>query len=521
MSNNLLAILFITFSSYSLSQSIFQNNINNIDVIKYHLVLDIDFNDRSINAENKITVVKSNSFISNITLDFNGNFSIDEVKSGMEKLSYLKNEKKIEIDISSLRTDTIDITISYRGKPMKLGFNGLIFAETKNQKIVQTINQPTFASTWFPCNDNPSDKALLEIEIINDSDFVSISNGKLIDVCSLNKRKKYHYKTFYPISTHLIGFYSSNYSEISDNYRNINDKDLKLNYFIFKEDVEKAKVDLENTKNILKTFENLFGEYPFIEEKYSVSEILLFRSAIENQTLVGISKDLFTGKKFHQDIFIHEAAHSWWGNAVGVSSWKDVWLSEAFATYSEALYNEFNFGKTALNSYLNKFLLEDISGRLYNPENLFSKSIYFKGAWVLNMIRNILSDSVFFRMLKDFYHQFRYKTISTTDFKNFLENYSGKNFSKFFDDWIFFDNGIISCEYSFDNDSKYLTLIQKNHTFEFYLEMKIVYEDNSSETICSFIDKKENRIFFNSEKKIKTIVFDPFMKLLAKFEQSN
>lgn len=503
------------------NQSILSAQKEQFDIIKYHLKIDINFNERNITASNKITAVKYTSSFNIFELDFYNNLSIDEIKSGNLNLDYRRNGNKLFIDISSLNSDTMEVIISYQGKPKNRGFDGFVFAETKKQKIVQTINQPNLAPSWFPCNDDPSDKAELEIEIINDDEFITVSNGKLIDVQSLNKKKKYHYKTHYPIATNLIGFYSSNYQEINEEYISVNGKKMNLYYYVFPDDIEKAKVDLQNTKEILKTFEKLFGEYPFIEEKFSISEILLMRGAIENQTLIGISKDLFSGKNFHKDVFIHEVAHSWWGNAVGISGWKDVWLSEAFAKYSEALFYEYNFGKPALHSRLNKFLSENFSGRVYNPENLFSKSVYYKGALVLNMIRNILTDSLFFNFIKNYYHEFKYKSVSTEEFKNYLEKYSGKDFTKFFDDWIYNDRGIINCEYSIDEELGELKLNQKNYVFNFNLDIKVVYEDDSFDITSTYIDNKENLIKLNPKKNIKEIILDPDMRLLAKFEQAN
>jgi aminopeptidase N len=170
---------------------------------------------------------------------------------------------------------------------------------------------------------------------------------------------------------------------------------------------------------------------------------------------------------------------------------------------------------------MSKFIPEQLSGRLYNPENLFGDIIYYKGAWVLHMIRNTLSDIIFFDFLKNFYNHFRYKTISTEEFKEYLKTYSGIDFTIFFNQWVYQDNGIIDCSYNYSKSEKTITVKQNDFVFEFQLEIKIVYDNSSSEILNTFIDREEVIIKLSSKENINEIILDPEMKLLARFNQSN
>lgn len=517
--------IFITLFSYEFLIAQYSHTVSSLqsstDILKYHLKVDIDFTQRKINCENEITAIKSSYNKDTLELDFFNNFEIEKIFADNFELSYKRKDKKIFIDISKLDEDTIRVKIKYYGKPRSFGFEGFVFAEMNNQRIVQTVNQPNFAPSWLPCDDDPADKALLEIEITNEVEFISVSNGILINKLVDNGKATYHYKTIYPVATNIMGFYSSAYSVIKEDYTTINGNKLNIEFFVFPKDSVKAVNDFSDIRNYINTFEKIFGEYPFVEEKYSVSEILYGRGAIENQTIVGVGKDLFSGKKLHKDVFIHELAHSWWGNAVGIVSWKDIWLSEGFATYSEALYFEYNFGKPALNAYLGQYHIKEFSGRLYNPDNLFGKTVYQKGAWVIHMIRNIISDSVFFNFLKEYFSKYKYGVVSTIEFKDFLEDYSKKDFSKFFDDWIYNDNGNIDCSYNIIEDGSKIKITQNGHVFNFPLEIKLIYENSSSEILLIEIVSKETVIDFSHKRKVKEILLDPEKKLLARFEKVN
>src|SRR5690606_18446582 len=194
---------------------------------------------------------------------------------------------------------------------------GFVFGEVNNRSLVYTLNQPEYASTWFPCNDIPSDKAMLEMRIRNSRENISVSNGKLIDVDDDETHKTYHWKTFYPISTYLIALYSAPY-KYYDESTVVNGGTLNIEYYVMPEHLENARKDFSVHKDMINYFSDTFGEYPFINEKYGVAEFLWNFGAMEHQTITGIGYTFVSGKNFFRDIYAHELVHSWWGNAVEI-----------------------------------------------------------------------------------------------------------------------------------------------------------------------------------------------------------
>ena len=279
--------------------------------------------------------------------------------------------------------DTFTIEIKYKGTPQRSGFDGFVFGNVNGKSLVYNISEPIYASTWFPCDDDPADKALLDVEITNDSQFVSVSNGLLVSETNNGNKKTYHYKTVYPISTYLIAVYSAPYKTFYDVYIGLDGKDsMKVEYYVMPEHFEDAKIDFADHVDMMKTLSKIFGEYPFIKEKYGVAEFLWNFGAMENQTITGIGYAFVSGNDFFKDTYVHELAHHWWGNSVGPKTWNDIWLNEGFATYSEALYAEAKHGKDALKSKMQVKFSDNFRGTLYAPKDLFGETVYDKGAWV-------------------------------------------------------------------------------------------------------------------------------------------
>lgn len=498
------------------------------DVLIYDIDISIDPNKKIIEG-NVVIKLKNNSSKSRIIpLNFYNNMIINYIKVNGEEVKYKRDSKLVYV-INNNKFDSAYIEISYKGTPKNLGFGSFNFTEKENYPFIYTMNEPIFASTWLPCIDRPDDKALMQIKITNDSSLTSLSNGKLVSVEKTGNKKTFTWKTIYPISTYLIAIYSGKYFEKKDFVKSVNNDTIKIYYYLFPSDYEKGINDFSDHPDYIKTFENLFGEYPFTKEKYSVAEFLWQSGAMEHQTLTGIGSNFITGKKFFSDMLIHELAHHWWGNAISPKTWKDIWLNEGFATYSEALYWEKIAGYDALKTTLQSKFDEFISGTLYNPKGeLFTRLIYDKGAWVLHMLRFEIGDENFFNALRKYYQIYKYSNASTEDFKNICEKISGKKLDYFFKQWIYEGEGIINLAYdwNYDAESKKVVInfeqIQNGFkVYKFPLEIEIKYYDGQTEKRRLYIDSISKRFYLDIDKNLEQIIIDPNKWLLAKYESRN
>lgn len=498
-----------------------------INILNYDLSIDLYPEAKLLKGNATITGVITNKKISQLDLNFYDNLKITSATIDGKPAQYERTTTSISFPISEILKDTFKLNIIYEGTPKRMGLSSFVFGEINSHSCVYSLNEPDYASTWFPCNDIPDDKAQLDMKITNDSSQVSVSNGKLIDVTTIGSRKTYHWKTYYPISTYLICLYSSDYVEFDDKYISQDKSDtMAIKYFVFPKQLDNAKVDFSDHVKMMNYFAQTFGEYPFIKEKYGVAEFLWQLGAEEHQTITGVGSVFVGGRKLFNDIYSHELAHQWFGDAVGLKTWKEIWLNEGFASYCEALYAEHVGGPGALQSVMMSKFHNQFTDKIYNPEDIFSQTVYDKGAWVLNMLRWEIGDTAFFQSMRNYFETYKYKNASIDDFKKICENVSGKDLGYFFNQWIFEGTGIINEAYNWNvsnEDNEYeleINLNQQQKGFEdykFLLKVEIKFEDNSAQFIKFDVDKREQTSVFKFKKKPVSLILDPDNHLLGTF----
>jgi hypothetical protein len=245
-----------------------------------------------------------------------------------------------------------------------------------------------------------------------------------------------HWKTRYPITTYVIHFVTT--------YQNLYEQEWEyapgdtMPVVVYAYDNYPQAVDNYLTYTIpgLEIFSDIFGLYPFVEEKYGNSLYDLW--GMENQTMTVLVPPIAV-----EWIIIHEMAHHWWGNLITCQNFHDIWLNEGFATYSEALYYEYLYGTDYYHDYIQTQGCLN-SGSVYvenlDTDNIFDgQTSYNKGSRVLHMLRGVVGDSAIIEILRNYQSdpELRYSWATTADFQAHAEAVYGSSLDWFFDQWIY------------------------------------------------------------------------------------
>jgi aminopeptidase N len=364
---------------------------------------------------------------------------------------------------------------------------------------------------------------------------IAASNGLLTAVVELSDNKvRYEWKSSYPINYYLIFIAVAEYQDYSI-YATIpqTGEQLLIQNYIYNtpQCLSDNKKVMDETKDMIEYYSEIFGEYPFSREKYGHA-LAYLGGAMEHQTMT-------TTGFFMEFLIAHELAHQWFGDNVTCASWQHIWLNEGFATYGELLWDEHKNGReSAFNSFksdiINSVLSYGKKGSIFVPieyiddENrIFDGTLsYDKGAILLHMIRYELGDDdeLFFNILKTYQNRFKDSVATAEDFKNVLEELSSIDFTTFFEQWYYgegyprfditwqqSDNNLIF------NSAQITTAPDATPLFKITYELKITYNDNSSEVVPFYQDEatKQFTYFIPDNKTIKSLSFDPNKWLLA------
>lgn len=385
--------------------------------------------------------------LARVKLDFDKspnwrNFSVTGNAASWTHADYVL---EVQLDRVYNLGEAFEITTHYSGVPAQSGFKGFGFDTNQyGDMVVSTLSEPFLARTWWPCKDDPSDKAdSVRLSVtVPDNMFVG-SNGLLLaNINNGNGTKTFVWKESYPITTYLVSLAISNYATFSDRFEYAPGQFLPLEYYVYPAQLNAARTAFATLPNMLRIFSNLFGEYPFIKEKYGHA-VFPWGGAMEHQTLTSIGS-VSTSAEW---VYAHELSHQWFGDLVTCDNWGDIWLNEGFATYSEALYYRELNGVQGYHNYMNSRLGGMSSwGRdpiyRYNTDDvwyIFSRTVYDKGGWVLHALRHVVGDSAFLKILHDYPNDptFKFKSANTAQFRDYCEQVAGTDLDYFFQQWIY------------------------------------------------------------------------------------
>jgi len=386
---------------------------------------------------------------SSVSFDLSSFITIDSAFVDGLKVTTARNANTFDVDLPRTYTkgERLSILVFYQGYPASSGFGSYTdILRPDGTRWIYTLSEPYGARDWWPSIDHPREKAdSVDVWITCANALKGVSQGKLIEsVQNGDGTVTYKWKHRYPIASYLISATVGAFNSISDWYRYSPTDSMEIVNYVQPDIGTKNpsyRTNAARTPRMMQIYSSLFGEYPFVNEKYGHAEFG-WGGGMEHQTLTSLHAAAFS-----EGTIAHELAHQWFGDLITCRTWPDLWLNEGFATYWEAAYREKQYGFSAYASDINAKAAsaKTAGGTLWvqdttNVGNLFASSrVYNKGAWVLHMLRHTLGDSVFFASIKSYASdpQLRYGTASTADLRANCERVSGKDLGYFFNEWVY------------------------------------------------------------------------------------
>ena len=464
---------------------------------------------------------------------------IQSVQSNGRRLPFEVTDEKIRVrfpNALSTKKNT-SITITYEGSPRR----GLYFIgpdKAYPEKPIQIWSQGEDEDNryWFPCYDYPNDKATSEVIVMIPEKYFALSNGRLLETRHDPKRrtKTYHYYQSVPHVSYLITLVIGEFVEVKDSCNGI-----PVHYYVHPSRKEEAQRSFGNTPKMIEFFSQRIGvKYPY--ERYSqicVSDFLF--GGMENTTATTQTDLTLHDERAHLDfssdpLVAHELAHQWWGDLLTCKDWSHGWLNEGFATYFEALWKEHHEGREEFlyNLYqkAQNYFREDreryrrsIVTKVYHePIDLFDTHLYEKGSLVLHMLRFYLGDELFFKSLNHYCVTHRGKSVETSDLMKAVEEATGRNVERFFDQWVFkggHPDFKVHAEWDEKMKSERLTVQQTQTTDEttpiFHTPVDVEITTSKGKKIHRIeIEEKEQVFYFPLPEKPLMVRFDKWNWIL-------
>ncbi|AZI40829.1 M1 family metallopeptidase [Epilithonimonas vandammei] len=429
------------------------------DVKKYDIVLEPNFEAKSIKGSNKISLTIEKDILNPVfQIDLQSPMKADKITA-----SFPIADKKTDGDFIFISTkkkfkkgEKYTIDIDYSGNPVIAKHapwdGGWMFTKDKNGNPWMTAaDEGIGASIWLPVKDIWSDEPDngITFKIITPKDLVGVGNGKLIKEENLGDKKSWLWEVKSPINDYSIIPSIGKYVNFKDTFDGEKGK-LDLDYWVLDYNLDKAKKQFEQVKPMMKAFEYWFGPYPFYEDSYKLVESPHLGMEHQSNVAYGnkyqngyLGRDLSgTGIGLKWDyIIIHETGHEWFANNITAKDQADMWIHESFTTYSETLFVDYVFGKADGNKYL-----QGLRGNIQNDKPIIgtygirnegSGDMYPKGANMIHTIRQVINNDEKFRQIlrglnKDFYHQ----TVTASQIQNYFSEKSGIDLKSIFDQYL-------------------------------------------------------------------------------------
>jgi aminopeptidase N len=432
---------------------------NKYDLKFYHLNINVERNTRYISGNVKSKAKVVTAVLDSFAFVLHTNHTIDSVYVNGAKRAFIRRDSLVMATAGTpIPQNTIfDAIVYYKGAAptgggaaIGDGYSTGTSTSWGNQ-VSWSLSESLCAYQWFPCKQDLTDKIDSSwVFATTDSTNLVGSNGLLKNVVIVGNKKRYEWKSRYPIDYYLISIATAKYKQYNfyAKPQYLAPDSIFIQNFVYDNAINNSgwntqKAALNKMRQTMELECKLFGMYPFYKEKYGHC-MAPFSGGMEHQTMTSLGF-------FDFEIDAHELGHQWWGDNVTCRAWKDIFINEGWASYTEYLCHQYLSaisGNTAANKMndVHTNVMSQPGGSSYftnadtmNANVIFdSRLTYDKGSAIVHSLRyEINNDSTFFRAIRSFQNTYGGNVASVIEFRDFMQTYTGLNFVQFFNQWYY------------------------------------------------------------------------------------
>jgi len=319
--------------------------------------------------------------------------------------------------------------------------------------FVFTDCEPQGARKWFPCWDQPSDKATVDITAKVPNNVLLGSNGRLADSVQVADTIWYNWISRDPVPTYITVITArANYNLDIVYWPRPSTPEEPMPVRFYYNPGENPDYIKSIINPMISVFSDYYGEHPFEKDGFATLNSAFQWGGMENQTLTSLC-----GNCWGEVLVSHELAHQWFGDMITCGTWSDLWLNEGFATYLETIWIESQYGYAAYKEEIDYnasyYLNQNPGFPIYNPEwaldpppnnVLFNYAItYLKSSCIHHLFRYVVGDEIYFQCMNEYALDtvnFKYKSVVTEDFVAKMNDVTGEDYQWFFDQWVYEPN---------------------------------------------------------------------------------
>jgi aminopeptidase N len=444
---------------------------------------------------------------------------VSSVAENGNALKFSQDSDEVIINASAKDNSVHSYTISYSGIPA----DGLIISTNKfGHRTFFGDNWPNRAHNWLVCADYPSDKATVDFIVTAPDHYQVVANGiKVSEIVLPGHKMVTHWKESAPIAPKLMVIGVADFAITQSGTVN----KIPVYSYVFPENKDIGFKSYDYAPEILGFYMAKIGPYAY--EKLANVQSKTIYGGMENASAIFYDEKLI-GIKYDEELMAHEIAHQWFGDAVTEKSWKNLWLSEGFATYMCSCYLENKYGPDTLKKreIIDRAKVLQFEKTRFTPVvdsavksnyiQLLNANSYEKGGWVLHMLRHKLGDTLFWKGIRAYYAKNENKNANTADFEQIMEQAGGQDLHQFFKQWLYSaGNPDLKMVWKYDDSAKIVNItITQKQAILFHLPLEYMVNGKLYKVDIS---DKTTTLSTPSDVKPNTIEMDPNVNLLASF----